>query len=362
LRGYRLSHRHIVKGLRMLRSFSEETEESLRMQSTVSPVWDTGLAAYALQEAGVPADDARIAGAVTWLLEKQITRRTGDWRFKALPGTPPGGWPFEHENDHYPDVDDTALAILALLPSEARSPKRKEVTRAIDLGVAWILGMQGSDGGWGAFDRDNDQQILNQIPFADLKSLLDPSTPDVTAHAVEALSRAGIEASSAPMQRALRFLRRSQERDGSWSGRWGVGYIYGTSAVLCALEAAGEDMSLPYVKRAGRWIESTLNADGGWGESCASYDQNRYVTLGHSTPSQTAWGLLGLLACGRSESEAVLRSVRFLLRRQRPDGGWDEPEWTGTGFPKHFYLRYDYYRLYFPLLALARFAAFQHAA
>jgi squalene-hopene/tetraprenyl-beta-curcumene cyclase len=357
LTGYPMDHPVIRKGLKMLRSFAEETPETFRMQSTVSPVWDTAIAAYALSEAGLPADDPRLARSLEWLISLQILDVRGDWRFKAKPRTRPGGWPFEHENDQYPDIDDTALAILSLLPAEGLPKADPRVTESIHRGLEWMAGMQGSDGGWGAFDRDNNRQVLNQIPFADLKSLIDPSTPDVTGHVIEAFGRAGLGKEFEPIERAVQFLVNTQEDDGSWFGRWGVNYVYGTGAVLSGLAAVGEEMEQPYVERACVFLHRTQNPDGGWGESCASYEKGRYVPLNHSTPSQTAWALIGLMSSPHADEAALRKGIDYLLEKQKADGGWDEPEWTGTGFPRHFYLRYDYYRLYFPLLALGRFAA-----
>lgn len=356
LRGYLLSDPVLQRGLEMLRTFAKGTDDRLRMQSTVSPVWDTAIAVFALQESGAPPETPALRRAVEWLMDKQILRVKGDWRFKARK-VRPGGWPFEHENDHYPDIDDSGLAILALLPHEKTFPSPK-LTESIDRGIEWILGMQGSDGGWAAFDRDNNREILNQIPFADLKSLIDPSTPDVTGHVLEALGAAGFDPSSKPIRHAIEFLTRHQKADGSWFGRWGVNYVYGTSAVLSGLAAIDEPMDQPYVQKAADWLISVQNEDGGWGESCASYDENAFVPM-QSTASQTAWGVIGLLSLPSISPEhpAVRRGIDYLLAHQDADGGWTEPEWTGTGFPKHFYLRYDYYRLYFPLLALGRFCA-----
>ena len=356
LRGYPLTHPVIVKALQGLRSYVEETETFLRMQSTKSPVWDTAIAAYALGEADVSTAYPALRKSVPWLLNEQILDVSGDWRFKALPGRP-GGWPFEHKNDHYPDIDDTAFVILALLPYE----EKRKILHSIERGIEWLLAMQGSDGGWGAFDRDNNRQILNDIPFADLKSLLDPSTPDVTGHVLEAFGAAGVPWNSTFVQRGVRFLREKQEEDGSWFGRWGVDYVYGTGAVLSGLEIAGENMRKAYVRKASAWLKRIQNADGGWGESCESYDRGSYVPLGYSTPSQTAWALLGLLASPFGHKEAIRRGIRYLVDAQNPDGSWDEPEWTGTGFPRYFYLRYDYYRLYFPLMALGRYRRMLHS-
>ncbi|HLG19825.1 MAG TPA: squalene--hopene cyclase [Bdellovibrionota bacterium] len=360
LRGYSFHHPVMKKGLRVLRSYAEEDEETLRMQSTQSPIWDTGIAAYAFWETGGLPPGTRSARCLDWLLDRQILDVQGDWKHKARPGRP-GGWPFEHHNAHYPDIDDTALAILALLPAEEEKG-RSEITHSIDRGVEWLIAMQGSDGGWGAFDRDNNRHFLNQIPFADLKSLLDPSTPDVTGHVIEALAAAGYHRRLEPIRHGFEFLRKTQESDGSWFGRWGVNYVYGTAAALSGLWVAGEDMNADYVKKAGDWLAAVQNPDGGFGESVESYEKGSYVALGRSTASQTAWGLIGLLACECKRPEAIERAARWLMQVQKNDGSWDEPEWTGTGFPRHFYLRYDYYRLYFPLWALGRYARWKCGA
>lgn len=358
LRGYALTHERLKKGLKMLKTFAQDDGQSFRMQSTVSPVWDTGIAAYAMLESGLDPANERLQKSLSWLMGKQILNIKGDWKYKA-PKVRPGGWPFEHENDLYPDIDDSALAILALLPRENDQEQKHEshakVTKSIDRGIEWILGMQGTDGGWGAFDKDNNREILNQIPFADLKSLLDPSTPDVTGHVLEALGAAGFSISSKPIAKALAFLKKTQEKNGAWFGRWGVNYIYGTSAVLSALHVLKENTNQAYVTKAIDWLESVQNKDGGFGESCASYDHHCYVPLGYSTASQTAWGLLGLLSSPKASDKSIEKAARYLLDTQRVDGSWSEPEFTGTGFPRHFYLRYDYYRLYFPLLALGRY-------
>jgi squalene-hopene/tetraprenyl-beta-curcumene cyclase len=350
LRGYPLEHPYIQKGLQALRTYAEERPDYLRMQSTISPVWDTAIGMFAMTESGYSPNTERMIKARNWLVEKQITQRHGDWIHKSLKPKP-GGWPFEHENDLYPDLDDTSMAILALLPHEKSDPK---ISTAIERGIEWMFGMQGSDGGWGAFDRDNNKHILNEIPFADLKSLLDPSTPDITGHVLEALGQSGIHCDHPNVINAIEFLKNTQEKDGSWFGRWGVNYVYGTSAVLCGLQTVGCNMNQTWIMKAVHWLQSIQNQDGGWGESCESYDHGQYAPLYYSTPSQTAWGLLGLLSCDKSSPEIIERGIKLLLKTQNEDGSWDEPEWTATGFPSHFYLRYDYYRLYFPLLALAR--------
>ena len=357
LRGHKLQSETIQKSLKMLRSFCEETPSSIRMQSTVSPVWDTAISCYALQEADSKIFPEKLYASLQWLVSKQILEVEGDWKFKALP-TRPGGWPFEHENDQYPDIDDTALAILALLPREKQDDERRidhqQLTLSIDRGIEWILGMQGTDGGWGAFDRDNNREILNQIPFADLKSLLDPSTPDVTGHVLEALGRCGFSRSSKPIERSVNYLIKTQEKNGSWFGRWGVNYIYGTSAVVCGLQSIGEDMNLSYIQKSLYWLQKTQNPDGGWGESCASYDHGCYIPLGSSTASQTAWALMAMACSPNQFRKSIQSGLNYLLKNQNSEGDWTEPEYTGTGFPRHFYLRYDYYRIYFPIIALAR--------
>jgi squalene-hopene/tetraprenyl-beta-curcumene cyclase len=350
LRGYPIEHPYIQKGLKSLRTYAEERAGYLRMQSTESPVWDTAIGLYALSESGYTCESDKIVAARNWLMKKQITECHGDWIHKSLKPKP-GGWPFEQENDQYPDLDDTALAILALLPHEKHDAK---ISQSIERGIEWMLGMQGSDGGWGAFDRDNNKHILNDIPFADLKSLLDPSTPDITGHVLEALGHAGIGGDHPAVIRAIEFLKHTQEADGSWFGRWGVNYVYGTSAALCGLQAVGCNMTQTFIMKAVHWLQTIQNADGGWGESCESYDHQKYAPLYYSTPSQTSWGLLGLMSSPKSSPDAIERGIHWLIKNQNEDGSWDEPEWTATGFPSHFYLRYEFYRLYFPLIALSR--------
>ncbi len=356
LRGYSKQNPVIQKGLACLDTFKRRENNTYRMQSTISPVWDSAISLYAMLESGLDPNHKKIQKMQTWLLSKQILNKEGDWKFKALP-TRPGGWPFEHENDQYPDLDDTALVILALLPREnaSKANTTSKISKSIDRGIEWMLAMQGSDGGWGAFDRDNNREILNHIPFADLKSLLDPSTPDITGHVLEALGHCGFSTSSKPIVKAIAFIKRTQEKNGSWFGRWGVNYIYGTSAVLSGLCEVKEDMNQDYILKAVRWLESIQNKDGGWGESCASYDHQCYVPLGYSTASQTAWALIALLSSSQSNKSCIEHGIDYLLKQQLQDGQWHEPEYTGTGFPRHFYLRYDFYRIYFPLLALGRY-------
>ena len=317
--------------------------------------------------------------ALDWLLDRQVALR-GDWA-RQNPKLKPGGWSFQRVNPHYPDLDDTAaaLGVLASLPPRLRN--RPRVREAVERALAWALGMQSSNGGWGAFDRNSDSLILTQLPFSDFGDILDPPSADVTAHMVEALGLLGHSRDDPAVERAYRFLRDAQEPDGPWFGRWGVNYIYGTGAVLPALAAIGEDMNAPHVRRAVEWLVDRQNLDGGWGETCASYMDASLHGRGPSTASQTAWSLMALLATrNRSCGEAVRRGLAWLVRTQRDDGTWDEPQYTGTGFMGYgtgmrlgpdgprakrrpdqgtelqnsFMLRYDLYRQYFPLIAMGR--------
>ena len=311
-------------------------------QPCFSPVWDTAIAAYALEEAapGSPA----VGPAASWLLGREI-RRKGDWSVKR-PQTEPSGWAFEYRNEFYPDIDDTAMVLLALAQSD--SPARQ---RALD----WVLAMQSHDGGWAAFDADNNWQFLSKVPFADHNAMLDPTCADITGRVLEALAANGVASTHPAVRRGAQWLVRNQETDGSWYGRWGVAYIYGTCFALRGLAAAGESDREAHILRAGEWLRSIQNADGGWGESCASYDRGEFVAA-PSTPSQTAWAILGLIAGGDADSLSVRHGIEFLAGSQRPDGSWEESLATGTGFPKVFYLNYHLYKDYFPLLALAAFA------
>lgn len=318
-------------------------------QPCLSPIWDTCLMLTALTEAGEPLDGPTVQRAVDWLYEKQVFT-VGDWQDRA-PGLAPGGWAFQFENDHYPDFDDTAMVLMALLRAGAMdTPERK---RKVGRAVNWLIGLQGADGGWGAFDKDNNALYLNDIPFADHGALMDPSTSDLTARCIEVMSMLGYPKTFPPIARGLAFLRSEQEASGAWYGRWGVNYLYGTWSVLSALRQVGEDLSQPCVRRAVDWIRSVQNPDGGFGESCFSYDEPSLAGQGASTASQTAWALLGLLAAGEEDSEAVRRGVDYLLSTRGPDGMWEERLYTGTGFPRVFYLRYHGYSKYFPLWALA---------
>jgi squalene-hopene/tetraprenyl-beta-curcumene cyclase len=329
------------------------TPDGLRVQPCLSPVWDTCLVSYALAQAGVAASDPALARAASWLLSKQC-RRPGDWAVRNP--VPPGGWFFEFRNQHYPDVDDTCMALMVL--RHAQVPEAEEQQLAMSRGLRWMLGMQNPDGGWASFDRGNDKRWLTEVPFADHNAMIDPSTADITGRVLECLGHlGGFDPGQEVVRRAITFLREQQEIDGCWYGRWGVNYIYGTGHVLRGLCLVGEDMNQPYVRRAASWLEAHQNVDGGWGESIASYDDPRRRGQGTSTPSQTAWALMGLLAAKRAEGSAVRRGIRWLLDRQSPAGTWAQSEWTGTGFPRVFYLDYPFYRHHFPLMVLAQYQA-----
>ena len=344
--GYPDDQPDLVEAIRQFDSLLIETGDRFEFQPCFPPVWDTAIAAFALGEAG-HADAAVLTPIADWLLSKEV-RRKGDWSVKR-PDLQPSGWAFEFANEYYPDIDDTAMVLLALLHARASDPARQARVerRAID----WLLGMQSADGGWAAFDVDNNWAVLNKIPFADHNAMLDPTCPDITGRVLEALCRCGIPRDHEAIRRGVRYLLRHQKSDGSWYGRWGVDYVYGTFLALRGLRAAGAD-ALPAVEKAAHWIRSVQNDDGGWGESCAGYEKHRFVAA-PSSASQTAWALLGLEAAGDKSSAALHRGVDHLLETQRPDGTWHEELTTGTGFPNVFYLTYTMYRQYFPLLALA---------
>lgn len=348
--GYRDDHPAIVRGVAGLDGFVVEDDRTLRLQPAVSPVWDTAWSLLALLESGLSPEHPAVTSAVRWLLGKQILR-PGDWKVKN-PNLDPGGWAFEFHNDFYPDVDDSSIVPLALIKAAPNNPKVRE---AVERALRWVLGLQSRDGGWAAFDRDNDKDFLRDIPFADFLPPLDPTCPDVTGHVLEFLGTLGYDGGFPSVSRALAFLKRSQEPDGSWPGRWGVNYIYGTAAALCGLRAVGEDMTQEYIRRAVAWLKGRQNGDGGWGESCLSYEEPTSKGSGPSTPSQTAWALLGLISAGEAGSPEALNGIEFLLKKQQPSGSYEEREFTGAGFPRAFYLRYHLYPIYFPLLALSRF-------
>ncbi len=328
-----------------------EEGDTLRLEPCFSPVWDTALTLNALADSQLPSDHPAIDRAARWLLAKEV-RRKGDWSL-TNPGLEPGGWFFEYHNSFYPDTDDTAMVLMALAKTgQANTAKGRP---AAERGLRWLLGMQNSDGGWAAFDRDINREVLTRVPFADHNAMLDPSCPDITARVLEALGHYGFGVDHPQVVRALKFLRKTQDERGCWIGRWGVNYLYGTWQVLCGLQSIGFDMQDPMVRRAVAWLRKVQHPSGGWGETCRSYDDPSLAGLGTPTASQTAWALLALLAAGESESEAVRAGIEYLIDTQGADGNWREDLFTGTGFPKVFYLKYHLYRLYFPLMALARY-------
>ncbi len=354
LQGYPLEHPVMRAGLGGIDTFMVDDGDHRRLESCQSPVWDTALAVVALSDAGISGSDPALVRGANWLLEQEVRVR-GDWAVKR-PSLEPGGWAFEFANVNYPDVDDTAEVVLALQRIGGDSAEKAgilvPIAGAVDRGRVWLEGMQSSDGGWGAFDVDNTLTFARTLPFLDFGEVIDDPSADVTAHALEMLAVLGL-ADTEPARRGLRWLLDAQEPDGSWYGRWGVNYIYGTGAALPALIAAGVDRGSPAIRRAVRWLEDHQADDGGWGEDPRSYDDPSYVGRGPSTASQTAWALLALHAAGE-RSSAMRRGIGWLLGAQRPDGSWDEPQFTGTGFPSDYYINYHLYRLVFPVMALGR--------
>ena len=339
-----------AREIREFSRFEIEEGDTIRMQPCVSPVWDTCIAMVSLEEAGLPADHPVLVKAADWMLSKQVLG-PGDWQFKNKDAEP-GGWAFEFRNDFFPDVDDTAFVLMALQRVKHPDPERMET--AVRLGIQWLLSMQNKDGGWGAFDRDNARQLLCNIPFADHNAMIDPSTADVTARVLECLGRFGWPAEHPAVQRGVKFLLKDQCEDGSWFGRWGVNYVYGTSGALRALETVSLTAK-EFCQRAVSWLRAIQKADGSFGESLWSYTDPTTKGQGNSTASQTAWGLIGLLAGAQANDPAIQKAVAYLVDQQNTDGSWSEAEFTGTGFPGVFYLKYHLYRNSFPLYALARF-------
>ncbi|MCW3030706.1 MAG: shc [Solirubrobacterales bacterium] len=357
LSGYPIEHPVMRRGLEGLERFMVEDEDdsrgagappgrSRRLEACQSPVWDTALSMIALSDAGLAEDHPALVGAARWLLGEEVTVR-GDWAV-ARPRLAPGGWAFEFANVNYPDVDDTAEVVLAL----CRVRRDSRVNGAIERATRWLEGMQSSGGGWGAFDAENTRALVRDLPFLDFGEVIDEPSADVSAHSIEMLAALGLPDTPAA-QRGVRWLIEQQEPGGSWFGRWGINHVYGTGAAVPALVAAGVDPAQPCIRRAVGWLLEHQNEDGGWGEDPRSYDDEQWIGRGPSTASQTAWALLALHAAGE-RSRALRRGVEWLVRTQRPDGGWDEPQYTGTGFPSDYYINYHLYRLAFPIMALGR--------
>jgi squalene-hopene/tetraprenyl-beta-curcumene cyclase len=331
---------------------ADHAEAMFRMQPCMSPVWDTAYAMFALGESGVTKNDPRMLKAADWILSKEV-RYKGDWAVKVR-NVEPGGWYFEFNNEFYPDVDDSAMVLLGL--DKVENPRERYQDEVCKRAVDWIFAMQCRNGGWASFDKDNTRMVFQHIPFADHNAMLDPPTVDITGRVLEMLAIYGVTKEDKRVKKAINFILREQEQDGSWFGRWGVNYIYGTMLVLRGLQAMGVDHHEPYVQQGAEWMRMVQNADGGWGETCGSYDDATTRGIGPSTPSQTAWAVMGLLAAGDTRSDSVQRGILYLLETQRPDGHWDESQYTGTGFPRVFYLAYHLYRDYFPLIALSTYS------
>ena len=376
--GFSMDDPVIQRGLDGFNGFAIEENGAWRLQACVSPVWDTCLTVNALLESGMDPGDETLRTAVDWLISKQI-RRSGDWQVNNR-DVEPAGWAFEFDNDAYPDTDDAAEVLMAIGRGKASDPKAQQA--AVDRGMKWLLSMQSDNGGWGSFDRDNTSHLATKLPFFDFGEVIDPPSVDVTAHILEAIGSLGFPLDTQGVKKALDYIWSEQESDGAWFGRWGVNYLYGVGSVLPALEAIGFDMNDSRVQNAANWVESRQNQDGGWGESCASYADPGLRGSGESSASQTAWALLALMAAGRDGGERARKGINYLIRTQRADGAWTEPQYTATGFPGYgvgdrrfkgpeagkqgllplelpagFMIKYHMYRIYWPLLALGRFRA-----
>jgi squalene-hopene/tetraprenyl-beta-curcumene cyclase len=350
--GYADDHPQVVRAEKELKRLEHETEDSVRIEPCFSPVWDSAIVAICLHESGVPANHPALKKACSWIMDREIRFR-GDWYAKNRVNVEPSGWVFEYSNQWNPDVDDTAMVLLALRKIPTDNPQRRDECFA--RGLKWMMTFQCKDGGWAAFDKDCTKSILEKVPFADHNAMLDPECADITARILELLGYEGWDRSHHQVEKALNYVRDEQEEDGSWYGRWGVNYIYGTWQVLRGLRAMNIDMQQPWLLKARDWLESVQHADGGWGERCNTYDDPVFKGRGPSTASQTAWAVMGLLAFGDAHRPSVQRGIEYLTRMQNADGSWTEDEVTGTGFPKVFYLKYDMYRNAWPLLALATY-------
>jgi squalene-hopene/tetraprenyl-beta-curcumene cyclase len=353
--GYADDHPQVIRAALELKKLEHETEDTVRIEPCFSPVWDTAIVAICLHESGIPENHPALKQAAEWLMDREI-RIYGDWTHKnPVPpgGIEPSGWVFEYNNKWNPDVDDTAMVLLALRKIPTDNPKKRD--ECFQRGLKWMMTFQCRDGGWASFDKDCTQNILEKVPFADHNAMLDPECADITARILELLGYEGWSTDHHQISDALDYLREQQEADGSWYGRWGVNYIYGTWQVLRGLQAMGIDMTQPWLLKARDWLESVQHEDGGWGERCNTYDDPVFKGCGPSTASQTAWAVMGLCTFGDPNNPALKRGLEYLIRTQNPDGSWSEPETTGTGFPKVFYLKYDIYRNAWPLLAFATY-------
>ena len=350
--GYPDDHPQVLRAERELKRLEHETEDSVRIEPCFSPVWDTAIVAICLRESGIPAEDPRMKKCADWLIEKEIRIR-GDWYHKNPVDVEPSGWVFEYNNKWNPDVDDTAMVLLALRLIPTDHPQKRD--ESFKRGMKWMMAFQCKDGGWAAFDKDCTKNILEKVPFADHNAMLDPECADITARILELLGYEKWSTDHSQIADALDYIREQQEPDGSWYGRWGVNYIYGTWQVLRGLRALNLDMSQPWLLKARDWLESVQHADGGWGERCNTYDDPVFKGQGPSTASQTAWAVMGLCAFDDPNRPSIRRGIDYLIRTQNADGSWTEFETTGTGFPKVFYLKYDMYRNAWPLLAFATY-------
>ena len=350
--GYVDDHPQVVRAERELKKLEHETENSVRIEPCFSPVWDTAIVAICLHESGVSSDHPAMKKATEWLITKEIRFR-GDWQYKNPVKVEPSGWVFEFENKWNPDVDDTAMVLLALRKVPTDNIRNRD--ECFKRGLNWMMAFQCKDGGWAAFDKDCTKGVLEKVPFADHNAMLDPECADITARILELLGYEGYSISHPQVQRALRYVQQNQEDDGSWYGRWGVNYIYGTWQVLRGLRALNLDMNQPWLLKARNWLESVQREDGGWGERCNTYDDPVFKGQGPSTASQTAWAVMGLCTFDDPYRPSIRRGIEYLIHNQNPDGSWTELETTGTGFPKVFYLKYDMYRNSWPLLALATY-------
>ncbi len=350
--GYPDDHPQVRRAEHELKKLEHETADSVRIEPCFSPVWDTAIVAVALVESGVPAGHPALQRACEWLMSREVRFR-GDWHYKNPAKVEPSGWVFEFENKWNPDVDDTAMVLLALRKIPTDHPQQRD--ECFQRGLNWMMTFQCKDGGWASFDKDCTKGILEKVPFADHNAMLDPECADITARILELLGYENHPLDHPQVKKAVQFVREHQEEDGSWYGRWGVNYIYGTWQVLRGMHALGLDMNEPWLQKGGAWLESVQHEDGGWGERCNTYDDPVFKGQGPNTASQTAWAVMGLCAFDEPYRPSLVRGVKYLMRTQNPDGSWSEEETTGTGFPRVFYLKYDMYRNSWPLLALATY-------